>query len=424
MPADTVPALPGELDEIVPAAPSLVTATAARRAAALDRLGAALGDLGWSALASTASAHTARRSRRPDGPGAYGLPGPSDLDALLDRIDGRLCLVGAEIGGSPVNVDELWLDRGNETRRLNPLRVESLLAAKGVLQLIQVDEAEPGLGRLAADLETAFAATAQANVFVSSSDESGTGRHRDNPELFIVQLLGPKRWTVHAPTAAHPTRATHRFATPQPGDLGEVEFDDVLEAGEVLFVPQGHWHLAEPVGARTVHATLGINRPAGYEFALWAQGVGMHQQVAMRRPLVTRTMQTAGADDSSAALAEQVEAWADPSTVERFTVHWLAQRPPRNATTSAAARAFMVGDAHLWAVCACPGGFHVAAATAETTRVWGGGKELLTGSGGVELLARLSAAGGVGVADLEPAEVEMVATLATAGLVDLAQKPS
>lgn len=418
LPVEVVPALPGELDVAAP----LVEATAVGRAAALDRLARELGDLGWPRLASTAGGHAAHRARRPPGPGAYELPDVDAVDALLDRVDGRLCLVGAEIAGNPVNVDELWLERGNDTRRLNPLKVESLLAAKGVLQLIQVDETEPGLRRLAADLETAFAATAQANVFVSSSDESGTGCHRDNPELFIVQLVGPKRWTVHAPTAEHPTRATHRFATPQPGDLGELEHDDVLEPGDVLFVPQGHWHLAAPVGERTVHATLGVNRPAGHEFAIWLQAVGMHDQVAMRRPLVTATMQTPGVDDSGAALVDQVAAWAQPDAVERFTVSWLGRRPPRSDTAAAAARAFMAGEPELRAVSACPGGFHVVA-VAGAVHVWGGGRQVLTEPEGIDLLAAVSRPGGVRVGDLAAAEVEMVAGLAAADLVSV-QNPS
>ena len=192
----------------------------------------------------------------------------------------------------------------------------------------------------------------------------------------------------------------------------------MLAAGDVLFVPQGHWHLAEPVGERTVHATLAINRPAGYEFVLWLQAVGMHQQVAMRRPLVTPSMQTAGADDSGSALAEQLGAWADQPTVGRFTVNWLANRRPRRETDNATARAFMAGDPEVQAVSACPGGFHLVAAP-DSAHVWGGAKQLVTDPAGVELLARLSAPDGLLVGALEPADVEMVAALATAGLATL-----
>ena len=274
-----LPLLPDELDD--PVAQELVAAVADGRVAARERLADGLGPLPWSDLVEQPS-NEVHAASRPTG--GYDLPDPDALADFVAGVDGRTCLASAEIGGSPQDVDPLWFDRANDTRRLNPIQVESLLAAGGVLQLIAIEEHEDRLGAVAADLETAIGGVAQANLFYSDGSESGTGRHFDDPELFVFQLDGPKRWEVHRTVYDHPRRGIQDGRRADPSAVADQIFDGVLEPGDVLYVPRGHWHLVTPQGGRSMHITVALGRPAGFGYWNWVRSVSQRNDAVVRAP--------------------------------------------------------------------------------------------------------------------------------------------
>jgi len=43
----------------------------------------------------------------------------------------------------------------------------------------------------------------------------------------------------------------------------------MLEDGDVLYVPRGHWHVASAVGEQSLHLTIGVNPATGVDLVAW-----------------------------------------------------------------------------------------------------------------------------------------------------------
>jgi ribosomal protein L16 Arg81 hydroxylase len=90
--------------------------------------------------------------------------------------------------------------------------------------------------------------------------------HWDDHDVFVVQVEGRKQWALHGPTTAAPTRRGPASDAPPP--QGEPELI-VLEPGEVLYMPRGHWHAAVGLGGPTLHLTIGLTRKTGGDLVQW-----------------------------------------------------------------------------------------------------------------------------------------------------------
>ena len=82
------------------------------------------------------------------------------------------------------------------------------------------------------------------DIMVSYAPKGGSvGRHYDNYDVFLAQGYGSRRWQL----GVYCDENT-QFEKGQPirimseSDMGELIFDEVLEAGDVLYVPTGLSH--------------------------------------------------------------------------------------------------------------------------------------------------------------------------------------
>ncbi len=85
------------------------------------------------------------------------------------------------------------------------------------------------------------------DIMVSYAPKGGSvGRHYDNYDVFLAQGYGSRRWQL-----GKYCDETTQFEAGQPirimseNDMGELIFDEVLEAGDVLYVPTGLSHFGE-----------------------------------------------------------------------------------------------------------------------------------------------------------------------------------
>ena len=78
----------------------------------------------------------------------------------------------------------------------------------------------------------------------------------------MLQITGSKRWVIHDPVHPDPLpsqpwtryrRAVESRAAEDP------RADDVLEEGDVLYLPRGFIHSAEALGGVSIHLTIGIH---------------------------------------------------------------------------------------------------------------------------------------------------------------------
>jgi lysine-specific demethylase/histidyl-hydroxylase NO66 len=173
-------------------------------------------------------------------------------------------------------------------------------------------------GRLAAELGHPV----QVNAYVTPPQNKGFSAHFDVHDVFVLQVAGEKRWTVHPPVHPAPLRdqewnryraAVAQRATEQPA------IDTVLRPGDALYLPRGWLHSAEALGDVSVHLTVGIHCVTRY--ALVEALAALAAQEPELRASLPLGVDVADPDALGADLAATVEAltgWlgkVDPAAV-------------------------------------------------------------------------------------------------------------
>ena len=187
-------------------------------------------------------------------------------------------------------------------------------------------------GRLAAELGHPV----QINAYVTPPQNKGFSAHFDVHDVFVLQVAGEKRWTIHPPVHDAPLRdqewtryrsAVERQAATEPA------IDTVLRPGDALYLPRGWLHSAEALGDVSVHLTVGVHSVTRY--ALVEALAALAAEEPELRASLPLGIDVADPDALGADLAATVEAlagWlgkADPAAVAdrvRRRV-WTATRP-------------------------------------------------------------------------------------------------
>jgi hypothetical protein len=185
---------------------------------------------------------------------------------------------------------------------------------------------------------------AVANGYAAFGGEGTFGKHWDTHDVFAVQLIGRKRWRVFEPTFSLPLpqqkSREHKHECPT-----EPVFDDVLSAGDVLYIPRGWWHEAVPLaGEETFHIAVGIHPMLVRDYIAWScfrtlpSNVALRQSIKAERDDLDRVAQGARAAEAllatEAHLAEyKREVFSGERMVSRFAIESLG-RPGEPASPS------------------------------------------------------------------------------------------
>ena len=204
-------------------------------------------------------------------------------------------------------------------------------------------------GRLAAELGHPV----QINAYVTPPQNKGFSAHFDVHDVFVLQVAGEKRWTIHEPVHPAPLRDqewTRYRASVERRAAGEPAIDTVLRPGDALYLPRGWLHSAEALGEVSVHLTVGIHSVTRY--ALVEALLALAAEEPELRASLPLGVDVADPDQLGADLAATVEAlagWlgkADPAAVAarlRRRV-WTAARPEPVGPLAQAAAARSVAD--------------------------------------------------------------------------------
>jgi len=138
-----------------------------------------------------------------------------------------------------------YADLGGSTPRIRPRDMTEALRCGATLAFHAIDEIHEPLTRMAEAFERLFGASTQINVYAGWRALHGLDVHRDDEEVFVLQVDGRKRWRLHG------------FEQPS----GDASFDQVLGPGNLLYIPQGCYHVAVPMDEPTLHLTVGIKMP-------------------------------------------------------------------------------------------------------------------------------------------------------------------
>lgn len=155
---------------------------------------------------------------------------------------------------------------GQPIPRLNAAALTRELRDGATLVLDAVDELHRPVTELSRSLERIFHVRVQVNAYAGWRTSHGFDLHWDDHDVFVLQVAGRKHWKVYGMTRRYPlARDVERTVEPPT----EVLWDGLLEAGDLLYIPRGWWHVATPLDEPTLHLTVGVNNPTGADFLTW-----------------------------------------------------------------------------------------------------------------------------------------------------------
>ena len=208
--------------------------------------------------------------------------------------------------------------RNTVWQQIQPAQLHTLLAEGATLVLDAIDEIHLRIGDLAADLERTLRTGVQVNAYASWTATDGFGIHWDDHDTVIVQVSGSKRWKIYGPTRLHPTYRDIETPSEPTGDPID-EF--VLEAGDMLYVPRGHWHsVSASEGTASLHLTCGLQTTTGAELINYlADELRGRETVRADLPqFADRTARRLYLRQLAEEIAEHLD---DEDVIERFFFH-------------------------------------------------------------------------------------------------------
>ncbi|MGV8873551.1 MAG: cupin domain-containing protein [Rhodococcus sp. (in: high G+C Gram-positive bacteria)] len=143
-------------------------------------------------------------------------------------------------------------------------------AAGNTLVLQGLHRLWPPLIHFVGDLVRELGHPIQVNSYVTPAASQGFSPHYDVHDVFVVQIAGTKRWTVHSPVHIHPLNNqpwSDRRSAVEAHASNDPDLDVVLEPGDVLYLPRGWIHSAQALGDTTVHLTVGVASFNDYDIA-------------------------------------------------------------------------------------------------------------------------------------------------------------
>jgi hypothetical protein len=210
--------------------------------------------------------------------------------------------------------------------RLQPVKFTAELRAGATLVLDAVEELHTPLEELAAGLELLFGERVQINSYAGWHTARGFDLHWDDHEVFILQVTGRKHWRIYGETRPSPLAGDTE--NPKPETDAPPLWEATLEDGDLLYIPRGWWHVAEPLDEPTLHLTVGIHNRTGLDLLQWLAGQLRAESVAFRRDLPRFAPPAERAAHMARLKAELLDAW-EACTLERYFRELDAQAEPR-----------------------------------------------------------------------------------------------
>ncbi|SIT35931.1 putative Cupin-like domain protein [Paraburkholderia ribeironis] len=127
----------------------------------------------------------------------------------------------------------------------------------------------PVIAEMASAIERRLGHRCQVNMYCSWPEQQGFDLHHDDHEVFILQIEGTKRWVVSEGTYLYPLDKYNGITVDTGQPSGPPYIETVLQPGDVLYIPRGHWHFAVACDVPSVHLTVGVTCRTGLYWLKW-----------------------------------------------------------------------------------------------------------------------------------------------------------
>ena len=144
---------------------------------------------------------------------------------------------------------------GQEGSRLDRAEVYDAYQAGSTISLTQLHRHNRSLGELCRRLTAALSSNFQVNAYLTPPDSRGFNKHFDTHDVFVLQILGSKRWRIGSAVVESPLDHDRRHADLV--DRAVLDHDLTVHAGDLLYIPRGFVHEAESAGETSLHLTVG-----------------------------------------------------------------------------------------------------------------------------------------------------------------------
>lgn len=156
---------------------------------------------------------------------------------------------------------------GRQIYQIDLTLLYSLIKDGASLVLDAVDEMSGPVREMCEVLGRKLECQFSTNAYATWGDTPGFGLHWDDHDLFVFQISGRKRWKLYQPTRHFPLPRDVEGNYP-PTDK-QLVWDEVLNPGDVVYIPRGHWHDVRGLNEPTLHLTCGFANPNGIDFLGW-----------------------------------------------------------------------------------------------------------------------------------------------------------
>lgn len=139
---------------------------------------------------------------------------------------------------------------------------------RGTLVINGIHRYHDGAMALMRELFDGFAEAMTLNLYYSPQPGTpGLGVHYDRWEIFAAHLSGSKHWRAWPATIEHPVD----FRVEEHAEVRKTPplMERTVRGGDILFLPRGAWHLAEPTDEPSLHLTIGVHVKKGVDVAHW-----------------------------------------------------------------------------------------------------------------------------------------------------------
>ena len=144
--------------------------------------------------------------------------------------------------------------------------------------------------------------------------------HYDAEDLIILQIAGTKRWQVFSSPIANPVPGITVGSPPE----GPPVFAQVLQPGDFLFLPAGHWHHCENGSHRSLHVCILFAPPNGRNL-MKSLVSKLSSDETFRRPLTRHSSPETLAEHEAALKARLVDT-IQAISLDRFLTERAASR--------------------------------------------------------------------------------------------------
>jgi ribosomal protein L16 Arg81 hydroxylase len=205
--------------------------------------------------------------------------------------------------------------------RVDPAALSKLLYRGVSLIFNRLDEYVPALRALCKQLARDTSERIGAAAIMTSGRGGALKCHYDPEDLIILQIAGTKRWQVFNSPIVNPVPGLAAGSPPEDPPA----FDRVLQPGDFLFLPAGHWHHCENGPHRSLHVNILFVPPNGRQLisALVSQ---LSSDETFSRPLTRHSRPEALAEHETALKARLVDA-IQAISLNRFLMEHAARRP-------------------------------------------------------------------------------------------------